>query len=579
MKATELKNKYLNFFKEKGHIVIPSASLVPVNDPTSLFISAGMQPLVPYLMGEKHPEGNKLVNIQRCVRTGDIDEVGDESHLTYFEMMGHWSLGSYWKKEAIDYIFEFLTKELNIDLKNLAVTCFEGDPQNNIPKDIESADAWKSLGISEARIAYLGYEDNFWGPVGNSGPCGPDTELFVWTGEGNAPEKFDPDCSDWMELCNDVFMEYNKTKDGKYEPLVQKNVDFGMGFERLLSYLEGKSDIYKTEVYKPIIEKIEEISGKKYEENKKTFRVIADHLKTAVNIISDGVEPTNKGQGYVVRRLLRKIMAFLYLMIGKKYDNEMTKLVTLILNIGEAENQDKVLDEIKTEESKFFNVLISGIDSIPQKMNPDLFFDFYQSHGLYPEIILGIMSQKGYKNIDKEWYMKEFNIRLKKHQELSKTASAGMFKGGLADAGEETKKLHTAAHLMLVALKKVLGCEVEQKGSNITAERLRFDFNWPEKLTPRQIKEVEDMVNEQIEKDLPVIVDEMSLEEAKKSGAHGTFNDRYGNKVKVYSIGNFSKEICGGPHVEHTGQLGHFKIKKEQSSSAGVRRIKAVLEK
>ena len=600
--------------------MLPSASLVPENDPTSLFISAGMQPLVSYLMGENHPEGKKLVNIQRCIRTGDIDEIGDESHLTFFEMMGYWSLGAYWKKEAIELIFEFLTKELEIDPKNFAVTCFEGDLENDISKDSESADVWKSLGVPGEKIAYLGYEDNFWGPVGETGPCGPDSELFVWVGEGDIPANFDPKNKGWMELCNDVFMEYNKTTDGKYVSLAQKNVDFGMGFERLLVYLEGESDVYKTDVFEPMIKKIEEISGRKYEENEKEFRVIADHIRSAMNIIHDGVLPSNKDRGYVPRRLFRKCID-----IFDEWSIDPEKIISIVGCIeGFNEEERGRLAELFKEEIfftqntrsnllpkvqkrlKIIERLISNKLDMAETADPKWLkaafidlktdnisviagkfaYNLWNTMRFPKESFWKKLSDK--PNIRIIWgdYIKGYTEAENKFKDFSRTASAGMFKGGLADASDATKKLHTTAHLVLVALKKVLGSEVEQKGSNITAERLRFDFNWPEKMTPEQIKEVEDIVNEQIEKDLPVTVLEMSLEEAQKSGAHGTFSDKYGKKVKVYTIGNsstsseppFSREICGGPHVGRTGDLGHFKIKKEQSSSAGIRRIKAILE-
>lgn len=629
--ATELRNKFLEFFKSKGHSVIPSSSLVPENDPTVLFTTAGMHPLVPYLLGEKHPEGKRLCNVQRCVRTDDIDEVGDETHLTFFEMMGYWSLGDYWKKEAIEYIFEFLTNELGLDAKNFAATCFEGDENNGIPRDIEAYDVWRSLGISEDRIAFLGYDDNWWGPAGVTGPCGPDSELFVWAGEGEAPVKFDPKDKDWMELCNDVFMQYNKTVDGKFEPLAQKNVDFGMGYERLLAYLNKESDIYKTELFWPIIEKLEELSGKKYEENKKAFRIIADHIKAAVFLTSEGVVPSNKMQGYVLRRLVRRVIVkareigitenFLLEFVSivtKMYcrsglDQEYFKGDDKVLSV--ALDEEIVASELEKEEAKFAKTInsamlkmkiMSGIETASRENHEpikwksyealaDDLFDLFQSDGLPLEVALEELKKMGVPVVEKAFEQAEimreictqFDNRRAKHQELSRTASSGMFKGGLADNSEQTTKYHTAAHLMLVALKQVLGDHVEQKGSNITAERLRFDFNNPEKLTEEQIEGVEEVVNEQISKNLPVTMQEMSLDEAKSSGAHGTFDDRYGNKVKVYTIGpssdaqnelHFSREICGGPHVQNTSELGHFKIIKEESSSSGIRRIKAVLQ-
>ncbi len=610
MTAQELREKFLKYFESKGHKIIPSASLIPENDPTVLFTTAGMHPLVPYLMGEKHPEGKRLCNLQRCVRTGDIDEVGDESHLTFFEMMGYWSLGDYWKKEAIEYIFEFLTKELGLDSKNFAATCFEGDEKNNIPRDTESFEIWRSLGIPDERIAFLGYEDNWWGPAGVTGPCGSDSELFVWVGEGEAPAKFDPENKGWMELCNDVFMQYNKTADGKFEPLVQKNVDFGMGYERLLAYLNNESDIYKTELFWPIIEKLKELSGKIYDDHKNEFRIISDHLKTAVFIVNNGITPSNKDQGYVVRRLIRRAIVKAN-QIGIK-DNFTISILGIIFNTYcysglDPESikilklvQDDTEKKILEENTKFNKVISEGLELLKKgelifglqnegERNLEIFasglFDLYQSHGFPIEVSLEKINENGdFNKKELDIVRDTFNKKFLEHQELSRTASAGMFKGGLADAGEETKKLHTAAHLMLEALRRVLGSHVAQRGSNITAERLRFDFSHNEKMTPEQIAEVEKIVNEQIKKDLPVSLEEMTVEEAKKKGAMGVFKDRYSERVKVYSIADtttgdvYSKEICGGPHVEHTGELGKFRIKKEESSSAGVRRIKAILE-
>lgn len=599
MKPEELKQKFLKYFESKGHKIIPSASLIPAEtDPTVLFTTAGMHPLVPYLMGDEHPKGKRLVNVQRCIRTGDIDEVGDESHLTFFEMMGYWSLGDYWKKEAIEYIFEFLTKELGLNPKDFAATCFEGDDKNGIARDTEAYEIWRSLGIPEERIAYLGYEDNWWGPAGNTGPCGPDSELFVWVGGGEAPKKFDSENKGWMELCNDVFMQYNKTAEGKFEPLVQKNVDFGMGFERLVAYLNNDSDVYKTELFWPLIEKLEELSNKEYHDNKKEFRVIADHLKAAVFVINDGVAPSNKDQGYVARRLIRRS-------IVKARDlgltSELSKNVLPVIFEchSELDSESRNIYEIfSKEESKFNNRIHSflmdleviaktkikteSIDYKPIEIDGKQLFDWYQSEGVPLEISLEEAQKRNIK-IEKNAEISFYQMLLN-HKELSRTASAGMFKGGLADAGEETKKLHTAAHLMLEALRRVLGDHVMQKGSNITAERLRFDFSHPEKMTDEQKKQVEDIVNEQIKNDLPVTMEEMTVEEAEKIGAMGVFKDRYGERVKVYSVLDastgevFSREICGGPHVEHTGELGHFMIKKEESSSSGIRRIKAVLK-
>jgi len=595
--------------------VLPSASLVPENDPTVLFTTAGMHPLVPYLMGEKHPGGKRLCNVQRCIRTGDIDEVGDKTHCTFFEMLGFWSLGDYWKKEAIEYTFEFLTEELGIDAKNLAITCFEGDPTKDIPRDTESADIWKTIGFSGERIAFLGYEDNWWGPAGMTGPCGPDTEIFVWTGEGEAPEKYEPSDDRWVEICNDVFMQYNKTVDGKFETLAQKNVDFGGGMERILAYLEGRDNVFETDLFEPILKEIEKISGKKYgfsspvisSEVERSFRIITDHIKAATFIISDGVIPSNKDRGYVLRRLIRRAIVKGH-QLGIS-ENFTTKIAEKVFEIYEGvyftdsgvistplkervekssekdlstnardDKKPMILSELEKEENKFRRTLAEGlklIESLTQISAKNL-FDLYQSFGIPFEISVEEAKRRNIE-INNET-IEQFNDLVTKHKELSRTASAGMFKGGLADAGEETTRLHTAAHLLLQALRQVLGEGIYQKGSNITAERLRFDFSHPEKMTPEQVEKVEKIVNEKIAEDLSVTMEEMTLEEAKKSGAMGVFESKYGEKVKVYSIGQFSNEICGGPHVTHTGILGHFKIQKEESSSAGVRRIKAILE-
>jgi len=587
MKAKEIREKYLNFFKSKNHAVIPSASLIPENDPTTLFISAGMHPLVPYLMGEKHPQGNRLVNVQKCIRTIDIDEVGDAYHHTFFEMLGNWSLGDYFKKEAIEWSFEFLTKELKIPLKRFAVSVFKGD--NDAPLDEESINIWKSLRISEKRIAKLGKDDNWWGPAGQTGPCGPDTEMFYWIDDKTeAPEKFNSEDKRWVEIWNDVFMEYNKTKDGNYEPLKQKNVDTGMGLERTLAVLNGLDDDYQTELFINLINKIEELSGKKYgdsEEITKAMRIIADHIKAATFIMGDnkGITPSNLDQGYVVRRLIRRAIRY-----GRQLEiknnlwiKEISKIV--IKDYEEIypelqKNKEFVLNNLDEEENKFKKTLEKGLKEFEKGTDP---FVLFSTYGFPIEITQELAKEKGVKiDIDK------FNEQMKKHQELSRTASAGKFKSGLADTSEETKKLHTAAHLLLASLRKVLGNHVFQKGSNITAERLRFDFSHSEKLTEEQKEEIERLVNEIIKKDLPIKCEELSLEEAKKQGAMGVFESKYGEKVKVYTINDpssssgqiFSKEICAGPHAESTGQLGHFKIIKEESSSAGVRRIKAVLE-
>ncbi len=574
-----MREKFISFFKEKGHFVLPSASLVPENDPTVLFTTAGMHPLVPYLMGEKHAGGTRLCNIQKCIRTGDIDDVGDKTHCTSFEMLGYWSLGDYFKEDAIKFIFEFLTKELKIDSKNLAVTCFEGDPKHNIPKDNEAADVWKSLGISEDRIAFLGYEDNWWGPAGTTGPCGPDTEVFVWTGGGEVPKKYNPTDKKWVEICNDVFMQYNKTEDGKFDLLAQKNVDFGGGVERILAYLDGRDNVFETDLFERILKEIEKISGKKYAENEKEFRIIADHLKAATFMINDGVVPSNKDRGYVLRRLIRRaIVKGHQLGISENFTTKIAEKVFETYEGTYSFKKEMISSELEKEESKFRRTLKDGLRVLNsyEEINSKNLFDLYQSFGIPLEISLEELANKKIEINNST--IDQFNNLVHEHQELSRTASAGMFKGGLADAGVETTKLHTTAHLMLEALRRVLGDHIYQKGSNITPERLRFDFSHSEKMTPEQIKEVEDIVNEQIRKDLPVNMTEMGVDEAKAQGAMGVFDAKYGEKVKVYTIGEFSKEICGGPHVSHTGELGRFKIQKEESSSSGVRRIKAILE-
>lgn len=603
MNSKDLRQKFLEFFEKKGHKIVPPASLVPSGlDPTALFISAGMQPLVPFLLGEKHSSGEKLVNIQPCIRTDDIDEVGDKTHNTFFEMLGYWSLGSYWKKEAIEFTFEFLTKELNIDLKNLAITCFKGDPGAGIPRDDESADIWENLGIPEARIAFLGYQDNFWGPVSGEGPCGPDTEIFVWTSASLAPEKFDPADKNWVEIGNDVFMAYKKSG-GQYLPLEQKNVDFGSGFERLLTTLNNVDEIYKTDLFVPIIAKIELLSkltyGDKNDEDyieddkqcwvdvRKKFRIITDHLRAATFAINDGVLPSNKGAGYIVRRLIRRaVVKANQIEIKENFTAEIAEKVFEIFDGIYEFNRDLIIDEIKKEETKFRATLYAGLNILQSKkeISGKELFDLFQSYGLPVEVAIDEAKNQNIK-ISSE-AMGHFDQFMLEHQEKSRTASAGMFKGGLTSQSEQATKYHTATHLLLAALRQVLGEGVHQRGSNITDERLRFDFSCPDKLTDEQIKKVEELVNNNIKTDLPVSMEEMNMEDAKNYGAIGEFGEKYADVVKVYSIGNpstssgspFSREICGGPHVEHTGELGQFKITKEESSSAGVRRIKAILE-
>ncbi len=582
MDSSDLRTKYLNFFEKKGHKIIPSASLIPENDPTVLFTTAGMHPLVPFLLGEKHPQGKRLTSCQKCIRTGDIDDVGDDTHNTFFEMLGNWSLGDYWKEDAIKWSFDFLTKELNIPMDRLAVSCFAGD--KDAPKDEESAKIWEGLGIKKEKIVFLPKEDNWWGPAGQTGPCGPDTEMFYWKlNDKPAPEIFDAEDKNWVEIWNDVFMQYVKDESGNYMGAEQKNVDTGMGMERTLAVLNGRENIYETDLFLPIIEKIAELSGKKYEDYKKEFRVIADHIKASVFLASEQIMPSNVEHGYILRRLLRRAIRY-----GKVLEMPKDFLIDLIKVVAEIygdaypdikESEEGVGFIVRQETEKFEATLEKGLKEFEKLDNvsgKDA-FNLYQTYGFPIEITQELAKEKGI-NVD----IKEFEKELEKHQELSRTASAGMFKGGLADNSEQTTKLHTAAHLMLAGLRKVLGDDVFQKGSNITAERLRFDFTHKEKMTSGQIKDVENFVNGIIEKDLLVSCEEMTLEKAKEMNAMGVFESKYGEKVKVYTVGAgdniVSREICGGPHVNRTGDMGHFKIIKEESSSAGVRRIKAILD-
>ncbi|MFH0804439.1 MAG: alanine--tRNA ligase [Candidatus Zambryskibacteria bacterium] len=579
MTSAEIREKFLKFFEEKGHKRIPSASLIPENDPSVLFTTAGMHPLVPYLLGEKHPLGNKLADVQKCIRTGDIDEVGDSFHHTFFEMLGNWSLGDYWKEDAIKFTFEFHTKVLGIPVERYAVSVFEGD--SDAPFDNESFEIWKSLEIPEERIARLPKKNNWWGPAGETGPCGPDTEMFYWTEEGDAPTKFDPDDNRWVEIGNDVLMQYVKDEKGNYNPANQKNVDFGGGLERTLSVINGLDDNYRTELFWPIIEKIENLSGKKYEDRKKEFRIIADHIKAAVFILSEGIEPSNTKHGYVLRRLIRRAVYYMNRnMKDMGFDSKKFGLIAEVVmkiyedTYSEFKNEEKckdILDKLSHEIRKFRMTIENGLKEFEKGTDP---FVLFTSYGFPFELTKELAKEKGIE-IDEN----KFNEELKKHQELSRTASAGMFKGGLSDGGEENKKLHTATHLLLAALRKVLGEDIVQKGSNITTERLRFDFNWPKKLTPEQIKAVEDLVNQKIAEKIPVEMMELPKEEAIKVVGTLSFDlSKYGDVVKVYKIGDFSTEFCGGPHVSNTSELGHFKIIKEEASSQGIRRIKAVLE-
>ncbi|MEK6854904.1 MAG: alanine--tRNA ligase [Nanoarchaeota archaeon] len=582
----ELIKLYIDYFKRQGHHHIPSSSLIPENDPTVLFTTAGMHPLVPYLQGMKHPLGKRLVNVQKCIRTGDIDEVGDEVHLTFFEMLGNWSLAGYWKEEAIKFSFEFLTKVLDIPISKLGVSCFKGD--ENADKDTESAKIWESLGIPKDRIVFLGKEDNWWGPAGEFGPCGPDTEMFYYAGK-KPPKKFEPEDDNWIEIGNDVLMEYVKMRGGKYEKAKQKNVDFGGGVERTIAVLNGIRDVFQTSIFAPIIEEIEEISGKKYKGNEKAFRIITDHLRASVFILGDerGIKPSNLGQGYVLRRLIRRAIRYGKILgMQDKFCGKIAKIIVKEYpDYQELERNHKfVIEQLDEEEERFSLTLEKGLKKFNELAEDRLLsgkeaFLLFQSYGFPIEMTEELADEKGIK-VDLEEYNEEF----KRHQDLSRTASSGMFKSGLADDSEATRKLHTATHLLNEVLRRVLGKEVKQKGSNINPERLRFDFNFSRKLTGEEIKKIEKLVQEKIDEGLEVRMEEMLLKDALNSGAQAEFGAKYPELVSVYTIwgrggkGWFSKEICTGPHVNNTKELGRFKIIKEESAAAGVRRIKAVVE-
>lgn len=590
MTSEQLREKYLKFFESKGHTIIQSASLIPENDPTVLFTTAGMHPLVPYLLGEKHPGGTRLTDVQKCVRTGDIDEVGDSSHCTFFEMLGNWSLGDYFKEDAIKWSFEFLTgKEyLNIPLSKLAVSVFAGD--KDAPRDDESAKIWRECGIPEENIYYLPKENNWWGPAGITGPCGPDTEMFIDRGY----EKCSPDCSPacncgkYIEIWNDVFMQYFKNADGSFEQLKQKNVDTGMGLERTICILNDVSSVYETDLFEGAVNELERLTGKSYGESKeitKAFRIISDHIRTASFMIGDvrGITPSNVDQGYVLRRIIRRAVRYgrqvglpegALSVVSEKFI-EKYKDVYPEMEI----NREKILSELKKEEQKFARTLNHGLKEFEKVamsaggvIGGAAAFKLYDTYGFPIEITEELAAEKGLK-VDTEGFANAF----KEHQQKSQAGSEQRFKGGLADSKEQTARLHTATHLLHAALRKICGEHIGQRGSNITAERLRFDFNFERPLTQEEIAEVEKYVNDAISADVPVILSEMRVEEAKKSGAIGLFESKYGERVKVYSIDGFSCEICGGPHAERTGELGQFVITKEQSSSAGVRRIKAEL--
>lgn len=590
MTERELVDLYIKFFESKGHKRIPGASIIPENDSTILFTPAGMQPLVPYLLGEKHPQGKRLVDVQKCIRTGDIEEVGDATHLTFFRMLGNWSLGGYFKKEAIQWSWEFLTGRewLGFDPEKISVTVFAGE--SDIPADREAEKIWLEIGIPPERIYSFGMKDNWWGPTGATGPCGPDTEMFLDTGKEPCGEQCKPGCScgKYFEVWNDVFMEYRKTEDGSYEPLKQKNVDTGMGVERTVAMLGGCKTVYEIGVLKPLIKRIRELAGT--EEPSRSEKIIADHIRSATHILGDdqGVVPSNLDQGYVLRRLIRlAIRHGMKLEIPKGFLGELAAMV--IETEGEdypelKRNRSAVLEELEREEKLFGETLQAGLKQF-NKMLPNLLknpnrtvagrlaFKLYDTYGFPVELTADLASENG-MTVDMDGYNKAFE----KHRQLSRQGADKKFKGGLADNSEMVTKLHTATHLLHAALRKVLGDTVQQKGSNITAERLRFDFLYPDKMTPEQKNEVEALVNRAIQDKVPVEMKEMSPEEAEKLGALGFFKDKYGDVVKVYTIGEYSTEICGGPHIENTSVLGTFKLVSEKSSSRGVRRIKAVLE-
>ena len=589
MKAIEIRNKYLDFFKRHGHAVIPSAPLIPENDPSVLFTTAGMQPLVPYLLGEKHPEGTRLTDFQKCLRTNDIDEVGDNRHLTYFEMLGNWSLGDYFKEESIAMSFEFLTKELGIPVEKLSVTCFAGD--EDCQRDEVTASCWRKAGIPEDRIYYFGKDDNWW-IAGEEGPCGPDTEMFYDTGKPKCSENCNPSCGcgKYVEIWNNVFMEFFKTKDGKYTKLKQHNVDTGLGLERMAMLLQGKETPFDTELFKPVMDKLQELAGEN--DSIESRRIVAEHLRASMMIIQDGGLPSNVDRGYILRRLIRRMVRHL-----RKLQINLNELGELIdLNIDTLkemypelhQNSDKIKSVIIEEKDKFEKTLERGereFNKIVNRMKNDGkdtisgqdLFTLYETYGFPPEVTQDLAREAGLK-VDTT----EFDKLFKEHQEKSRMGSEQKFKGGLAGTGEQEVRYHTATHLLNAALKVILGKDVHQKGSNITPERMRFDFSCDHKLTDDEKKKVEDLINEWIAQGLDVKCEEMKKDDAIKSGAECMFIEKYPDIVTVYSIGNdketVSKELCGGPHVKNTSELGHFKIKKEEASSAGVRRIKAILE-
>ena len=585
MKAIEIRNKYLNFFKEHGHAVIPSAPLIPENDPSVLFTTAGMQPLVPYLLGEKHPSGTRLTDYQKCLRTNDIEEVGDNRHLTYFEMLGNWSLGDYFKEESIQMSFDFLTKELQIPVEKLSVTVFAGD--EDCPRDEVAAECWKKAGILDGHIYYYGKDDNWW-IAGEEGPCGPDTEMFYDTGKPACGPDCQPscDCGKYVEIWNNVFMEYFKSKDGKYSKLAQRNVDTGLGLERMAMLLQGKETPFDTELFKPVMDKLLELQKI---DNIESRRIIAEHLRSSMMIISDGGRPSNVDRGYILRRLIRRMVRHM-----NKLQINLDEISTLVdINVENlkemypdlAKNAELIKNVIIEEKNKFVKTLAHGEKEFEKEMNKakeqgknkidgKVVFKLYDTYGFPPEVT-SELAQENNMTVD----MKEFDELFKAHQEKSRMGSEQKFKGGLAEQNDTTIAYHTATHLLNAALKVVLGPETHQRGSNITVDRMRFDFNCDHKMTDEEKQKTEDLINKWIQDALPVTVEEMKKEDAVKSGAECMFIEKYPDVVTVYTIGDVSKELCGGPHVKNTRELGKFKIKKEEASSAGVRRIKAILEK
>ena len=584
MKAIEIRNKYLNFFKSHGHAVIPSAPLIPENDPSVLFTTAGMQPLVPYLLGEPHPAGTRLTDYQKCVRTNDIDEVGDNRHLTYFEMLGNWSLGDYFKEESIQMSYDFLTKELRIPAEKLSVTCFAGD--EDCARDEVTASCWKKAGIPEERIYYFGKDDNWW-IAGETGPCGPDTEMFYDTGKPKCSPECNPSCGcgKYVEIWNNVFMEFYKDENGKYSKLKQHNVDTGLGLERMTMLLEGKETPFETELFAPIMDKLVELQKV---DNIASRRIVAEHLRSSMMIICDGGRPSNVDRGYILRRLIRRMVRHM-----NKLQISLDELSTLIdINVENLKemypaletNRDTIKTVILEEKDKFVKTLEKGEKEFAKEVGQvkeqgenivpgKVVFRLYDTYGFPPEVTEELATENGMK-IDKEGFDKLF----KEHQEKSRAGSEQKFKGGLASTGEMETKYHTATHLLNAALKQVLGSHVHQRGSNITAERMRFDFSHPAKMTDEEKQKTEDLVNEWITEAIPVEHLEMKKDDAIKMGAEAMFIEKYGDIVSVYKIGDVSIELCGGPHVSNTSELGHFKIKKEESSSSGIRRIKAILD-